>query len=159
MTLNPNDCLARLADASREPGTCAVVNSAEAAWLLAQLKHRDDRIAALEKLARPNPTAAAAAPTESICEEADRLVSTDRQAHYGHPREDFQRTAAMWEPLLGLPPGAISPETVAYCMIALKLSRLTHRYKRDSAVDIAGYAKTASMICEDPVETSEPNAE
>jgi hypothetical protein len=150
-TLNPKALLAALRECSvsREPFP---LSPEQQEWLLAQLKHKDDRIAALEQLvARPSPAAASATPPETICAEADRLVSHDRQAQYGHPSEDFSRTAAMWEALLGLPPGAISPEQVAYCMIALKLSRLTHKYKRDSVVDIAGYAKTASMICEDPV--------
>lgn len=85
---------------------------------------------------------------ETICQEADRLVSTDRQEQYGHPGEDFSRTAAMWEPILGLLPGSISPEKVAMCMIAVKLSRLCNSIKRDTIVDIAGYAKTIDMVRE-----------
>lgn len=85
---------------------------------------------------------------ETICQEADRLVATDRQDAYGHPAQDFARTARLWEPVLGLPPGSITPEQVALCMIQLKVSRLCHAYKRDSAVDIAGYAKTLDMVAQ-----------
>lgn len=136
--------LERLAAASRDAASLWL-EAHEIAWILAQLKHKDDQIAALAKLARPSPAAVAAEPTETICQEADRIVSLDRQHSYGNPRDDFTRTAAMWEPLLGLPPGAISPEKVGMCMIALKLSRLCHGYKRDTLVDIAGYAKTIDL--------------
>jgi hypothetical protein len=81
---------------------------------------------------------------EAILDEAKRLVCGDRQASYGPPDQDFQRTAKMWEALLGvyIKNGVlvIPPKAVAMCMIALKLSRETHMKKRDNAVDIAGYA-------------------
>lgn len=83
---------------------------------------------------------------ESICLEADRIVSNDRNQDYGHPLEDMTRTGAMWEVILGAPAGTITAEKVAMCMIALKLSRLCHAWKRDTVVDIAGYAKTLDMI-------------
>jgi hypothetical protein len=147
MSDDPNKILAQLRTAS-EIGCTVTLGDYEAAWLIAQLKHKDDRIEALTKLVKPTPAPAAFVPTESICAEADRITSLDRQSTYGHPADDMSRTAAMWEAMLGLPPGAISPEKVAMCMIAVKLSRLCHAYKRDSVVDLAGYAKTISMICE-----------
>lgn len=115
--------------------------------LRAFFEYQQDRIAALSATALPRKDSPPTPP--SICLEADQLVSHDRLLQYGHPKDDFSRTAAMWEPLLGLPPGHISPEKVGLCMIALKMSRLCHAYKRDTAVDIAGYAKTISLICED----------
>jgi len=144
---DPNELLNDLR--SQSAGfTVITITPAEADWLLAQLKHKDDQLEALRKMVRP-PTLLADQPqAETVCQEADRVVSLDRQVQYGAPSEDFARTAAMWEPLLGLPPGAISPEKIAYCMIAVKLSRLCHGYKHDSVVDICGYAKTASLICE-----------
>lgn len=84
-------------------------------------------------------------PVETICQEADRLVSDDRQESYGHPALDFSRTAKMWGAILGI---EITPDRVGLCMIALKLSRLCNAYKRDSVVDIAGYAKTVQMVHE-----------
>lgn len=83
---------------------------------------------------------------ETICEEADRLVSNDRQNQYGHPFDDFTKTGKMWAAILGL--DTVTPIQVGMCMIAVKLSRLCNMYKRDTVVDIAGYAKTISLIKE-----------
>ena len=86
---------------------------------------------------------------ESVCQEADRIVSGDRQEDYGHPAEDFSRTAAMWTAMFSnlLQPNVqFGPRDVAMAMICLKLSRLANKYKRDSVVDICGYAKTMDMI-------------
>ena len=83
-------------------------------------------------------------PTETILQEADRLVSSDRQNDYGHPIDDFTRTGKLWAAILGM--DKVEPEQVGMCMVALKLSRLCNAYKRDSAVDIAGYAKTIDMV-------------
>jgi hypothetical protein len=81
---------------------------------------------------------------ESILDEADRLVVCDRGKDYGHPFHDFSRTGKMWAAILGLE--KVEPEQVGLCMIALKMSRLCNSYKRDSLVDIAGYAKTIDMV-------------
>lgn len=146
-TFTPEQLLATLRtsfeqqrDVTLPPGACE--------WLLAQLKHKDDQIAALSKLARPTPAAVAAAPAESVCAEADRIVSGDRQASYGHPIYDFTRTARIWEVILDLDAGRIRPEQVGLCMIGVKLARELHRPKRDNLTDICGYAKTVSMIHE-----------
>lgn len=82
---------------------------------------------------------------EDILEEAYRITRGDRQAQYGPPDQDFQRTAAMWSALKGV---AFSAKDVALFMIALKLSRQTHQDKRDNWVDIAGYARCGSIIRE-----------
>ena len=83
---------------------------------------------------------------ENILDEAKRLVCGDRQASYGHPWFDFSRTGKMWAAILGIP--FISPEQVALCMMAVKISRLCNSMKRDSMVDIAGYAATLQMVAE-----------
>lgn len=80
---------------------------------------------------------------ETICQEAQRLVMADRGADYGHPIDDFNRTAKLWEGILGIP---VTAEQVGMCMIGVKLSRLCNKYKRDSVVDIAGYAQTLELI-------------
>ena len=79
----------------------------------------------------------------NILEEANKLVHGDRQQDYGHPIHDFNRTAQMWSAILGK---EVTAEQVALCMIAVKLSRLCNSYKRDSIVDIAGYAATLEMV-------------
>lgn len=89
---------------------------------------------------------------ESVLSEAQRLTSGARQSSYGHPREDFARTALMWTGILRskLREGeAVGPGDVPLCMIAVKLARQTHHHKRDNLVDIAGYARTAAMVAGD----------
>ena len=70
--------------------------------------------------------------------EAASLVDGDRNAQYGDPRQDFQRTAVMWGAYLGVD---IEPHDVAALMAILKVSRIRWSPgKRDSWVDLAGYA-------------------
>jgi hypothetical protein len=83
---------------------------------------------------------------ETILEEAQRLVHGDRGDSYGHPLQDFGKTATIWSVVLGVP---VTPEQVALCMIGVKMSRLCHSMKHDSIVDIAGYAETLHMIVEE----------
>lgn len=83
---------------------------------------------------------------ETILAEADRLVSGDRGSDYGHPLDDFSKTALIWHAILGIP---VTPEQVGLCMVGVKLSRECNRHKRDNLVDTAGYAKTVQMIHEE----------
>lgn len=88
----------------------------------------------------------------SVLDEAKRITAGTRQNDYGHPRDDFARTATIWTGILAskLRPGAeITAIDVPLCMIAVKLARQVHRHKRDNLVDIAGYARTAAMIAGD----------
>lgn len=82
----------------------------------------------------------------NILEEANSLVHGDRQAAYGHPIDDFSRTAKMWSAILGAP---VTPEQVGLCMCAVKISRQCNRPKRDNMVDLAGYAATVEMVLEE----------
>lgn len=85
-------------------------------------------------------------PPETILEEAQRLVYGNRQADYGHPIEDFTRTGKMWGAILGT--ADVSPDRVALCMVALKVSRECHRPKRDNIVDGAGYFAALALVRE-----------
>ena len=86
---------------------------------------------------------------ESVLDEASRITGGARHQDYGHPTEDFARTALIWNGILAgklRDDAAITPMDVPLCMIAVKLARQAHRHKRDNLVDIAGYARTAAMI-------------
>lgn len=80
---------------------------------------------------------------EDILEEALRITRGDRQAQYGPPDQDFQRTADMWSALKGVP---FTKQEVAMFMVLLKCSRQMHQKKRDNWVDIAGYARCGSLL-------------
>jgi hypothetical protein len=83
-------------------------------------------------------------PIEETClEEAQRLVYGARGHDYGHPLDDFTRTATMWSVLLGVP---VTAELVAMCMVCVKLSREINRPRRDNRVDIAGYADCLDQV-------------
>lgn len=79
----------------------------------------------------------------NILEEAAQITSVDRHQDYGHPFEDFTRTAQLWSALLGT---TVTARQVGLCMIAVKLSRQVNKGKRDNLVDIAGYARTIEMV-------------
>lgn len=69
---------------------------------------------------------------------AERFVNGDRNAQYGDPRQDFQRTADMWSAYIGVP---ILAHDVAALMCLLKVSRIRWSPEKfDSWVDLAGYA-------------------
>lgn len=80
---------------------------------------------------------------ESILNEAKRIVHGERGENYGHPFEDFSRTAQIWSAILGID---VTPEQVALCMIGVKISREINRPKRDNIVDGAGYFETLDMV-------------
>ena len=80
---------------------------------------------------------------DSILYEAHNLVHGVRGEDYGHPYEDFSRTAKIWSAILGVD---VTPEQVALCMIGVKISRECNKPKRDNRVDIAGYAEALDMV-------------
>lgn len=83
---------------------------------------------------------------KSILMEAQRLVYGDRNEDYGHPLDDFTRTAKMWSAILG---SSVSAEQVGLCMMAVKISRQCNVRKRDNMVDAAGYAATVQMVLDE----------
>lgn len=79
--------------------------------------------------------------------EAEKLITGDRNNQYGPPTQDFQRTADLLNALgykrldaEGVFHDILSSD-VALIIAQVKVSRLMHsRGKRDSWVDLAGYA-------------------
>ncbi|AOT25499.1 phosphofructokinase [Mycobacterium phage BabyRay] len=93
--------------------------------------------------------------SESILEEAQRLIHGERNKNYGHPRENFADIAALYSGYLGQP---ISDIDVANLMILMKIARVKGTgYHRDSFTDIAGYAGCVERIYEEPVELPQPD--
>jgi hypothetical protein len=88
--------------------------------------------------------------TQNILEEANELVNGARQASYGHPLDDFQRTAGMLSAMLAHKlKEPITAEEIGLIMCCVKISRQINRAKRDNLVDLAGYACTVSMVLDE----------
>lgn len=88
-----------------------------------------------------------APPRASALNEARDLITGDRNNQYGPPTQDFARTADLLNALGYARVDAegsvqeILPSDVALIIAQVKVSRLMHsRDKRDSWVDLAGYA-------------------
>ena len=80
---------------------------------------------------------------ESITNEAKTIVANDRASDYGDANESFTRISKLWSAYTGT---TISPWDVAQMMILLKVSRAKTSRKRDTLVDIVGYAECASLL-------------
>jgi hypothetical protein len=83
---------------------------------------------------------------ESVLLEAQRLTHGNRNDAYGHPLDDYSRTAKLWSAILGID---VLPEQAALCMCAVKISRQCNRPKRDNMTDLAGYAWVVDEIVEE----------
>jgi hypothetical protein len=100
----------------------------------------------------PRTSYAAEHGMASILDTARKITDGDRRSDYGHPSDDFERTALMWTGILRpklITNQQVTAEDISLCMIAIKLARETHSHKRDNLVDIAGYARTAAMVAGD----------
>ena len=88
---------------------------------------------------------------ESICEEAFRIQSGDRQQDYGDPTDNFRDIADLWNAYMGFSEGtectpSFDARDVAHMMILMKIARNCHKPKRDNWTDIAGYAQCGGKI-------------
>lgn len=81
--------------------------------------------------------------TESLMDEAARIISGQRRQDYGPVSESFQRIAVMWSAYVGV---ELSTLDVANLMILLKVCRARNGYHRDSFVDIIGYAALTEQL-------------
>jgi len=73
---------------------------------------------------------------QTICEEAEALISGDRRDAYGSVHESFDRIGKVWEGVLLMP---ITGKQVALCMVGLKLCREANAHNRDNLTDLVGY--------------------
>lgn len=108
----------------------------------------------------PAPPATPEHPS-SVLAEASEIVSGARQATYGRPIDNHQRTANLWNAYLAVLPGEspqpLTPRDVCMLNILQKISRDRFQPKRDNLVDIAGYAENA-QLCETPGCDEEPTS-
>jgi len=92
---------------------------------------------------------------ETILEKAERIVMGDREEEYGHPAENHECTADMWNAYLrrkkmATPLGGfhIDSEDVCILNILQKISRYANNRGKDTLVDIAGWARCIERIGE-----------
>ena len=96
-----------------------------------------------EKVMFTPSTKVQAAPVPNVLEEAMDLIYGDRQDAYGPVTASFQRIAELWTVVLG---AVVTADQVALCLIQLKIARalndtnMSRAIKRDTIVDISGYA-------------------
>lgn len=78
---------------------------------------------------------------ESILQEAHRLTHGARNKDYGHPLDDYTRTARMFSALMADKlKEPLTAADMAMAMMCVKLSRQANSPKRDNMTDAAGYA-------------------
>lgn len=90
----------------------------------------------------------------TVFEEAEQIVNGDRQNDYGHPADNHERTALLWNAYLeakqvGLPKGFIvelGPEDVCWLNVLQKIARQLNASKRDNLIDSAGYIRNIEMM-------------
>jgi hypothetical protein len=71
-------------------------------------------------------------------------ILTDREDQYGTPTRLFDELARIWTVILSF---EVEPEQVAFCMVGVKLARLSHNWSHaDSIKDVAGYAAILSQL-------------
>jgi len=82
--------------------------------------------------------------SETVCEEAQRIVYGDREKTYDHPARNFERTALLWNahlrakyPIINF--DLIDVHDVAWMMMQLKQAREIYQHNRDNLVDAIGY--------------------
>jgi hypothetical protein len=98
--------------------------------------------------------------TKTILEQANELIFGDRNKHYGHPRNNFQCIAGMWNNYIvqrrALGFAHLESRDVAMMMVLMKVARDANMPKEDNLIDIAGYAGCAARLDESIEESVGP---
>jgi hypothetical protein len=105
-------------------------------------------------IALPNPALVEDAPQkverQSVLVEAQGLVHGGRNDDYGHPLDDWSRTAAMVSAMLAHKlREPLTAEDALMLMVCVKLSREVNRPKRDNRTDGAGYFECLDWVVDE----------
>ena len=87
-----------------------------------------------------------------VLDTARQYVSSDRNAQYGEPEENFRQVAQMWDVVLrpAIERGSFKPHEIALAMACVKLARIgSSPEKTDSWIDLAGYAACGAECLHD----------
>lgn len=96
---------------------------------------------------------------KSILQEAHELTHGPRRADYGHPLDDYTRTAGMISSLLKHKlKEPLAPHEAAMIMICVKMSRQINAPKRDNMLDAAGYAWVVQECHDEATRRATPRA-
>ncbi len=94
---------------------------------------------------------------ETVLEEAQRIIRSDRNEQYGDAWLDFGVIAHLWSPLFyGHDDRRVSRRQVGLAMALLKIAREMFAHKRDNCVDGAGYLGLTAQVGEREAAISEP---
>lgn len=97
-----------------------------------------------------SPVSAEDTARVSVLTEAQGLVHGQRNEAYGHPLDDWMRTAAMVSAMLAHKlREPLTAEDCALMLCCVKLSRQQNAPKRDNLVDLAGYAECVQWMLDE----------
>jgi len=82
-------------------------------------------------------------PNDSILLEADNILNGDRNEQYNDPNESFKVYADILKSAFNL---ELTPVEICKVQMAIKLGRLRYKHKRDSLVDLCGYAEILNRL-------------
>jgi hypothetical protein len=89
---------------------------------------------------------------KTILQEAEEIIYGDREETYGHPFKNLNCIASMWSAYLSTTGrDHVTAHDVCLMMVMLKVARLGNAFKRDSLVDVCGYAALADRLENDLV--------
>lgn len=81
--------------------------------------------------------------TETVLQEAERIINGPRRDAYGGVEDSFNKIALGWSVVLNV---TVSASQVALCMDWLKTCRFLTSSDRDSLVDKGGYTALVAIL-------------
>lgn len=83
---------------------------------------------------------------------AKSLITGERNATYGDPRDDFQRTVDLYHKTRGRL--METPEDAVWFMVCVKMSRETNKHGTDNLIDMCGYLDIYNHLVESQKQTA-----